>query len=124
MRIGAAFVGLVIISVIARVLVRVVSACALVCACLAQFKTNVPLVFTPTTITDSKGHYVDGVAAEDLILCDNNVPQAIQVDWNPLPISLVVAVETNANSGPLSISWAAQGFCLTNYSREMPEKRR
>jgi hypothetical protein len=34
-------------------------------ATFAQFKSTVPLVVAPTTITDSKGHYVDGLTAED-----------------------------------------------------------
>ena len=60
--------------------------------CWAQFKSTVPLVVAPTTVTDSKGHYVDGLTPEDLILYDNNVPQAIQMDWMTYPIDLVVAV--------------------------------
>jgi VWFA-related protein len=66
---------------------------------LAQFKSSVPLVLAPTTITDGKGHYVDGLNADDLILYDNNVPQPIQLDWTANPISLVVAVQASANSG-------------------------
>jgi hypothetical protein len=53
----------------------------LACAVRAQFKSTVPLVVAPTTVTDSKGRYVDGLTPEDLILYDNNVPQAIQMDW-------------------------------------------
>ncbi len=47
----------------------------LACPCWAQFKSTVPLVVAPTTITDSKGHFVDGLTSDDLILYDNNVPQ-------------------------------------------------
>jgi len=65
----------------------------------AQFKSTVPLVVAPTTVTDSKGRCVDGLTAEDLILYDNNVPQAIQMDWMPLPISLVVAVPDQRQFG-------------------------
>lgn len=65
----------------------------------AQFKSNVPLVVAPTTVTDSKGNYVDGLTTSDLILYDNNVPQAAQMDWMAYPISLVVAVQTSENSG-------------------------
>ena len=46
----------------------------------AQFKSNVPLVVAPTTVTDSKGHYINGLTQQDLILYDNNVPQTIQLD--------------------------------------------
>ena len=60
----------------------------------AQFKSTVPLVVAPTTVTDAKGRYVDGLTPEDLILYDNNVPQAIQMDWTTYPIDLVVAVQT------------------------------
>jgi VWFA-related protein len=71
----------------------------LTCPCWAQFKSTVPLVVAPTTVTDSKGHYVDGLTADDLILYDNNVPQKIQTDWMTYPIDLVVAVQTSENSG-------------------------
>ena len=71
----------------------------LACAGRAQFKSTVPLVVAPTTVTDSKGHYVDGLTAADLILYDNNVPQTIQMDWMTFPIDLVVAVKTSSNSG-------------------------
>jgi len=83
------------------------------CAASAQFKSSVPLVIAPTSVTDSNGHYVDGLTAEDLILYDNNVPQAIQMDWMPLPISLVVAVETGANSGPVIDKLGRTGVLLT-----------
>src|ERR1041385_4436150 len=69
------------------------------CAAAAQFRSTVPLVVAPTTVTDSKGHFVDGLTVDDLILYDNNVPQTIQMDWMTFPISLVVAVQTSANSG-------------------------
>jgi VWFA-related protein len=64
----------------------------------AQFKSTVPLVVSPTTVNDSKGHPVDGLTAADLILYDNNVPQAIQVELLYEPISLVVAVESSVSS--------------------------
>jgi VWFA-related protein len=71
----------------------------LTCNGWAQFKSTVPLVVAPTTVTDSKGHYVDGLTPEDLILYDNNVAQTIQMDWMTYPIDLVVAVQTSSNSG-------------------------
>src|ERR1700676_1440861 len=73
----------------------------LTCAGWAQFKSTVPLVVAPTTVTDAKGRYVDGLVPEDLMLYDNNVPQQIQMDWMTYPIDLVVAVQTSANSGPV-----------------------
>ena len=79
----------------------------------AQFKSNVPLVFAPTTVTDSKGGYVDGLTAEDLVLYDNNVPQAIQLDWTPLPLSVVVAVETADNSRAVIDKLGRTGILFT-----------
>jgi len=63
-----------------------------------QFKSTVPLVVAPTTVTDAKGRFVDGLEARDLVLFDNNVPQPIQLDFEVYPISLVVAVQTSSNS--------------------------
>jgi VWFA-related protein len=85
---------------------------ALTFAGLAQFKSTVPLVVAPTTVTDSRGHYVDGLAPEDLILYDNNVPQKIQMDWMMYPISLVVAVETSSNSGAVIDKLGGSGILL------------
>jgi VWFA-related protein len=65
---------------------------------LSQFRSTVPLVVAPTTITDSKGHLADGFEAEDLILYDNNVPTPVQVDSEIYPISLVVAVQVSGNA--------------------------
>ncbi|HEY4088447.1 MAG TPA: VWA domain-containing protein [Bryobacteraceae bacterium] len=67
----------------------------------AQFKSTTQLVVAPTTVTDAKGRFVDGLTADDLILTDNSVRQAIQMDWMTYPIDLVVAVQTSANSGPV-----------------------
>ena len=85
----------------------------LACAAWAQFKSTVPLVVAPTTVTDSKGHYVDGLTPEDLILYDNNVPQAIQMDWMTYPIDLVVAVQTSSNSGAVIDKLGGTGILFT-----------
>jgi hypothetical protein len=79
----------------------------------AQFKSTVPLVVAPTTVTDSKGHNVDGLSADDLILYDNNVPQKIQMDWTSYPIDLVVAVQTSANSGAVIDKLGGSGILFT-----------
>src|SRR5712691_12384899 len=83
------------------------------CAAWAQFKSTVPLVVAPTTVTDSKGRYVDGLTSEDLILYDNNVPQAIQIDWMTYPIDLVVAVQLSANSGAVIDKLGGSGILFT-----------
>jgi VWFA-related protein len=79
----------------------------------AQFKSDVPLVVAPTTVTDSKGHYVDGLTTDDLILYDNNVPQATQMDWMTYPIDLVVAVQTSSNSGAVIDKLGGSGILFT-----------
>src|SRR5690242_13707645 len=79
----------------------------------AQFRSTAPLVVAPTTVTDSKGRFVDGLSTEDLILYDNNVPQAIQMDWMTFPISLVVAVETGANAGAVIDKLGGSGILFT-----------
>src|SRR5882724_2913097 len=83
------------------------------CSGWAQFKSTVPLVVAPTTITDSKARFVDGLTPEDLILYDNNVPQAIQMDWMQYPISLVVAVQTGSNSGAVIDKLGGSGILFT-----------
>jgi VWFA-related protein len=85
----------------------------LACSAHAQFKSTVPLVVAPTTITDSKGHNVDGLTTSDLILYDNNVPQKIQMDWMTYPIDLVVAVQTSANSGAVIDKLGGSGILFT-----------
>jgi VWFA-related protein len=80
---------------------------------IAQFKSNVPLVLAPTTVTDSQGHYINGLTAENLILYDNNVPQTIQISENASPISLVVAIQTSANSGPVIDKLGRIGILLS-----------
>jgi VWFA-related protein len=93
---------------------RVAAAIAvLACSGWAQFRSTVPLVVAPTTVTDSKGRYVDGLTPEDLILYDNNVPQAIQMDWMTYPISLVVAVQASSNSGAVIDKLGGSGILFT-----------
>jgi VWFA-related protein len=65
---------------------------------LAQFKSTVPLVVSPVTVTDARGRLIDGLAAKDMALYDNGVPQPVQLDIAIHPISLVVAVEANSAS--------------------------
>jgi VWFA-related protein len=85
----------------------------LACTGSAQFKSTAPLVVAPTTVTDSKGHYVDGLTPDDLILYDNNVPQKIQMDWMMYPIDLVVAVQTSDNSGAVIDKLGGTGILFT-----------
>jgi hypothetical protein len=105
--------------------VRVVAAIVLLASTgWAQFKSTVPLVLAPTTVTDSKGHYVDGLTTDDLILYDNNVPRTIQMDWMTYPIDLVVAVQTSANSGAVIDKLGGSGILFLICSLRTPAKRR
>lgn len=85
----------------------------LACPCCAQFKSTVPLVVAPTTVTDSHGRFVDGLTTDDLVLYDNNVPQKIQMDWSTYPIDLVVAVQTSANSGAVIDKLGGSGILFS-----------
>ena len=78
----------------------------------AQFKSTVPLVVAPTSVTDSKGRYIDGLTPDDLILYDNNVAQRIQMDWMTYPIDLVVVVQTSSNSGAVVDKLGGSGILL------------
>ena len=82
-------------------------------ALLAQFKSTSTLVLAPTTVVDSKGQYVDGLEAKDLVLYDNNVAQPIQVDEAVYPISLVVAVEASLNSQAVIDKLGGSGILFT-----------
>src|ERR1039458_1528757 len=80
----------------------------------AQFKSTAALVIAPTTVTDSKGKYIDALDPADLVLYDKGVPQPIQVDESYNPISLVVAVQTSANSAGILDKLGTSGILLTN----------
>lgn len=85
----------------------------LACIATAQFKSSVPLVVAPTTVTDSKGRYVDGLEPQDLILIDNNVPRETHMDEMVFPIDLVVAVQASANSGAVIDKLGGSGILFT-----------
>src|SRR5690242_14259758 len=86
---------------------------ALAGAAFGQFKSTVPLVVAPVSVTDSRGRYVDGLTEQDLLLYDNSVPQAVQMEWMTYPISLVVAVQTSANSGAVIDKLGGTGILFT-----------
>ncbi len=79
---------------------RVLTSLALASAALAQapLRTTVRLVIAPTTVTDSRGRYIDGLTERDFVLSDNGQPRDIHVDFAYFPISLVVAVERSFSS--------------------------
>ena len=56
---------------------------------------------------------MDGLTPADLVLYDNNVPQAIHMDWMMYPIDLVVAVQTSSNSGAVIDKLGGSGILFT-----------
>ena len=60
------------------------------------FREQVNIVVAPTTVLDASGNFVHGLEARDFLLYDKNTPQDIRVDVTFLPISLVVAVQSDA----------------------------
>jgi VWFA-related protein len=80
----------------------------------AQFKSTATLVIAPTTVTDAKGQYIDGLEPADLVLYDNGARQPIQVDESFNPISLVVAVQTAANSAAILDKLGSSGILFAD----------
>ncbi|MBI2687522.1 MAG: VWA domain-containing protein [Acidobacteria bacterium] len=71
---------------------------AAVCAQETTFRATVPVVLVPVTVTDSKGKLVDGLSDGDFVVTDNGRPVKFQFDsaeFTAVPISLIVAVQTN-----------------------------
>jgi VWFA-related protein len=79
-----------------------------------QFRSTATLVIAPVTIQDAQGNYVDTVDPHDLVLYDNRVRQPIQVDESFSPISLVVAVQTSANSSAVLDKLGTSGILFTD----------
>jgi VWFA-related protein len=81
--------------------------CALTVAIIAQeptqLKTNVHLVLVPTTVTSKGGALIDGLAAEDFVVTDDGVRQAVRMDTSDTvlaPVSMVVLVQSSGISTP------------------------
>jgi len=79
----------------------------MLCLCgggLAQgptFRATVPTVLVPTTVTDKKNHYLNGLSAEDFVVLDNGVAQPIQLDTSDtttIPLAVVFLVQSNDTS--------------------------
>jgi VWFA-related protein len=71
-------------------------------------------VLAPTTVTTVDGRFVDGLQAQDLTLFDNNVPQAIQVEEAFNPLSLIVVLQTSANSAAVVDKLGDLGVLFTH----------
>jgi VWFA-related protein len=60
-----------------------------------HFRVPSRLVIAPTSVTDTHGNFVNGLTTSDFTLYDNDAPQKIYEDSDFLPISLVIAIQTN-----------------------------
>jgi VWFA-related protein len=67
----------------------------------SRFDVRSRLVLVPVTITDLKGHSIDGLEAPDFLLFDNGRPQKATVDTidtGVAPVALVIAVQSSGIS--------------------------
>lgn len=64
---------------------------------LAQFRTTVDVVVAPVIVRDRDNDYVHGLQPSDFRLFDNGKEQNIRVDVAFQPISMVIAIQANAN---------------------------
>jgi VWFA-related protein len=64
---------------------------------LTQFRATVDVVVAPTIVRDRDGNIVHGLQPSDFRLFDNGKEQNIQVDVAFQPISMVIAIQANAN---------------------------
>jgi VWFA-related protein len=64
----------------------------------AQFRSTVPLVVSPLTVTDAKCRAVNGLTAGDVLFFDNSVPQAVQLHVVDESVSLAVLIQVSPNA--------------------------
>ncbi|MBV8553441.1 MAG: VWA domain-containing protein [Acidobacteriaceae bacterium] len=59
-------------------------------------------VLVPTTVFDPDGHgYVNGLTTKDFEVFDNDHPQKINADFSQQPVSVVLAIQANADVEPM-----------------------
>lgn len=62
------------------------------------FRTSVPVVLVPVTVTDRKDHFVEGLKPEDFALTSDGKPKDFHMDSAEsisAPLAIVIAVQTN-----------------------------
>jgi VWFA-related protein len=62
------------------------------------FRSDVVYVQVPVTVRDVNGNYVNGLAPVDFQLLDRGIPQPVTLDVAAHPISLVIAVQSDATA--------------------------
>lgn len=65
------------------------------------FRTTVNVVVAPAIVTDRDGNYINGLQPQDFRLTDNEQAQNIKVDISFVPISMVVAIQSNSAAEPV-----------------------
>ncbi len=65
-----------------------------------RIRTTVPLVLVPATVTDSSGKPYAGLENGDFVLYDGNTPVKHEIEVTNQPVSVVLCVQTNRESGP------------------------
>jgi len=60
-------------------------------------RATVNVVLVPTTVTDERGRFVQGLEPQDFLLYDNDKLQTINRDIAALPLSLVVCIQRSNN---------------------------
>ena len=81
---------------------------------LAQFKSTVPLVLSPVTVTDAKGRAVNGLTAADLEIFDNSVPQKVQLQVVDEAVSLAVLIQVSPNASAVLDKLGRSGSLLSD----------
>jgi VWFA-related protein len=81
---------------------------------LAQFKSTVPLVISPVTVTDTKGRAVNGLTATDLEIFDNSVPQKVQLQVVDEAVSLAVLIQVSPNASAVLDKLGRSGSLLSD----------
>jgi hypothetical protein len=81
-----------------RLCAGVALVCGLALSQQAVFRSTTQLVVAPVTVKDDDGAYVTDLSADDFTLLDDGESRQVQMDSLYVPISLVVAVQTNANA--------------------------
>jgi len=78
-----------------------------------KIRTTIRNVLVPTTVFDPDGHgYVNGLTTSDFALLDNGKPQKINAEFTQQPVSVVLAVQANADVEPLLPKLRRSGVLL------------
>lgn len=65
-----------------------------------SFRVSARLVQTPVTVTGQDGRKIEGLERRDFVLTDQGQPKRFSMDTELAPLSLIVAVQTGADSAP------------------------